>query len=153
MNNAIRFAAAALVAAAVPSAVRAEGVFQTSITIALPPVLPPLVVVEPGVQVVEDLDEEVFFVRGWYWVRRGSFWYRARDYRRAWMYVDLRFVPHGLRRIPPGHYRRFRKAEWKAAREEEKARRRAFREEEKERRRESKQRKKEHKGKHQDRGD
>ena len=145
MNIAFRFAAAALVVLASAGA-RADAVLQTSITIALPTVLPRLVVVEPGVQVVEDLDEEVFFVDGWYWARRGDLWYRARDHRRAWVYVEPRQVPPGLQRIPPGHYRRFRKAEWKAMKAEERARRRAVREEEKERRHEEKEAAKDWKG-------
>lgn len=156
MHNGLRIAALSLFLAA--TAARADGVFQASITVALPVVLPPVVVVSPGVQVVEDLDDEVFLVDGWYWVRRGNLWYRARDHRHTWVYVSPRFVPLGLQRIPPGHYRRFHHAEWKAAREEEKERRRAWREDEKERRREAKQAekdwKKEHKGgKHHERDD
>ena len=123
MNSIFRFTALALLTALMAAPARAEAILQTSITIALPTVLPRLVVVEPGVQVVEDLDDEVFFVDGWYWVRRGSFWYRARDHRRTWVYVEPRFVPRGLQRIPPGQYRKFRKAEWKERKEEEKARR------------------------------
>jgi hypothetical protein len=138
------FQAGALFAIALASsAVRAQGV-EMSVRIALPAVLPPLVVVEPGVQVVEGLDEEVFFVNGWYWVRRGPAWYRARDHRRAWVYVEPRFVPPGLQRIPPGHYRRFHRAEWKA----EKERRREWREAEKERRRGAKHAEKEWKKEH-----
>jgi hypothetical protein len=115
-------------------------VFEASITLALPPVLPPLVVVEPGVQVVEDLDEEVFFASGWYWVRRDGRWYRARDHRQRWAYAEPRFVPPGLRRIPPGHYRRFHHAEWKEEERRrhdlEKERRREWKEEDKERKHE-----------------
>jgi hypothetical protein len=156
MNIAFRSAALALLVLTAAAPSRADGVFQTSITIALPPVLPRLVVVEPGVQVVEDLDEEVFFVDGWYWARRGNLWYRARDHRRAWVYVEPRHVPRGLYRIPPGQYRRFRHAEWKERKEQEKARRREAREEEKERRHEEKETRKdwkEHERKHHDRED
>lgn len=156
MNLAFRSAAIALLALAFAAPARADGMIQTSITISLPRVLPRLVVVQPGVQVVEDLDEEVFFVDGWYWVRRGNFWYRARDHRRAWVYVEPRYVPHGIDRLPPGQYRRFRHAEWKAMKEEEKARRREAREEEKERRHEEKEAAKgwkDHKRKHHDRDD
>jgi hypothetical protein len=149
MKNALRSGALALAIALASTAAGAQG-FEASVRIALPTVLPPLVVVEPGVQVVEGLDEEVFFVNGWYWVRRGPVWYRARDHRRVWVYVEPRFVPPGLQRIPPGHYRRLHRAEWKAAKEEEKERRRAWKEAEKERRREAKhaekQWKKEHHG-------
>lgn len=152
------FRIAAVASIALASAAHADALFETRITVALPPVLPRLVVVQPGVQVVEDLDEEVFYVDGWYWVRRGNFWYRARDHRRTWVYADPRFVPPGLRGIPPGHYRRYRHADWKAAHEEEKARRHAEREEEKEHREREKQWRKEWKkdhkgGKHHDRDD
>ncbi|MBL8940196.1 MAG: hypothetical protein JNM69_36955 [Archangium sp.] len=46
-------------------------VAQVKIDVVLPTIVfeapPALVVVQPGVQVVEDFDEEVFFVDGWYW--------------------------------------------------------------------------------------
>ena len=141
MNQKLSAAAAMVAAVILAGPLRAEGVFETSVTIALPPVLPPRVVVQPGIQVVEDLDEEVFFSGGWYWARRGDLWYRARDYRARWIYVEPRFVPYGLRRIPPGQYRRFRKAEWKAAREAEKARWREQKRAEKERRKEEREEK------------
>jgi hypothetical protein len=150
MRNGFRWGALCAAVALAGTAAWAQGAFEASVRIALPPVLPPMVVVEPGVQVVQDLDEEVFYVGGWYWVRRGPAWYRAQDHRRMWVYVEPRFVPPGLQRIPPGHYRRFHKAEWKAEKREEKERRRAWREAEKERRREAKhaekQWKKEHHG-------
>jgi hypothetical protein len=136
MNKTVRVVAAAAAVLMLAGPLRAQGVFQTSITIALPPVLPPLVVVQPGIQVVEDLDDEVFYSRGWYWVRRDDFWYRARDCRGRWIFVEPRFVPYALRRTPPGHYRHFRKAEWKAAKEAEKGRWREFKRGEKERRKE-----------------
>lgn len=108
---------------------------QVRIQVDLPPVLPPLVVVEPGVQVVEDFDQEVFYVSGYYWVRRDGHWYRTRDHRGTWVYVGPRYVPPALVRIPPGHYRRWRKEEWKAQRKE-------WKEHQKEERREGKEGKK-----------
>src|SRR5262249_43061779 len=64
---------------------------QVSGQIAVPPirfeVAPPLVVVSPGVQVVPEYEEEVFFVDGWYWHRSGPYWYRTRDYRGGWVVV------------------------------------------------------------------
>ena len=132
----------ALLAAA--SSARADAVFQTSLTIALPQVLPRLVVVQPGVQVVEDLDEEVFFVDSWYWVRRGTFWYRARNPHATWVYADARFIPPGLRRIPAGQYRHYRHADWKEMQREEKERRHAEREEAKERHHAEREEAKEH---------
>jgi hypothetical protein len=75
---------------------------------------PPLVVAEPGIQVVPDQPEEVFYVDGWYWTRRGDHWFRTHDYRGQWVGADRRIVPDRLYRVPPGHYRH-----WHAARREE----------------------------------
>lgn len=75
-----------------------------TITFGVPPAL---VVVQPGVQVVEDYDEEIFFVDNFYWVRRGPRWYRTTDYRGGWVAVDGR-VPRALVRMPPGRYRHYR---------------------------------------------
>ena len=108
---------------------------QVQITIGLPAVLPPMVVVQPGVQVVSGLDEEVYFVDGWYWVRRGPHWYRTHDHRGLWVWVAPVRVPAMLVRIPPGRYRRLRREEWKEARRERKERekwqRKSWREREK----------------------
>jgi hypothetical protein len=71
-------------------------------------VAPPLVVVSPGVQVVRDYREEVFFVDGWYWCRRDSYWFRTRDYRGGWVVVERPYVPATLVKIPPGHYKHYR---------------------------------------------
>lgn len=70
---------------------------------------PPLVVVQPGVQVVEDYDEEVFFVDGWYWTRRDARWYRAKDHHGGWVVVENRGVPGTIVRFPPGQYRKWKK--------------------------------------------
>lgn len=64
---------------------------------------PPLVEVEPGVQVVPDSEEEIFFVDNAYWVRRGRFWYRSDDYRGGW--VAYRGGPRAVVRYRPGRYR------------------------------------------------
>jgi hypothetical protein len=74
------------------------------------PVAPPLVVVQPGVSVVEDWDEEVFFVSPYYWVRRGDLWYRARSPRASFRAVPVRAVPVTLVRMPPGQYVKYKKA-------------------------------------------
>lgn len=73
------------------------------------PVAPPLVVVQPGVQVVENFDEEVYFTSGHYWVRREGAWYRARRPRAAFVMVPPRAVPVALIRMPPGQYVRYSK--------------------------------------------
>lgn len=77
-----------------------------TITFAAPP---PLVVVQPGVQVVEDNDDEVFFVDDWYWVRRGDRWYRAKDHRGGWVVVEPRAVPVAIVKLPPGQYRHWKR--------------------------------------------
>jgi hypothetical protein len=115
-------------ALALPALARAQSV---DIHVNLPAVLPPMVVVQPGVQVVPEVQEEVFFHDGWYWVRRDQRWYRARDHRGGWVLVPERRVPPRLIGIPPGHYRN-----WKAEKEMAKAERKAERRHEKEERRE-----------------
>jgi hypothetical protein len=72
------------------------------------PVAPPLVLIQPGIQVVEGFDEEVFFHRGWYWCRRPDGWYRARSPRARFGWVETRRVPGVLVRVPEGHYRNWR---------------------------------------------
>src|SRR5215831_786157 len=66
---------------------------------------PELVEVEPGVMVVPEYDEEVFFVGGFYWYQSGGVWFRARDYRGGWVAMPPRRVPVRLVRITPGRYR------------------------------------------------
>jgi hypothetical protein len=109
---------------------------QVSVQIQLGlPAAPPLVVVQPGIQVVENWDEEVFFTGGYYWVRRDDRWYRARGPSAAFVYVEPRRVPPGLVRMPPGQYVRYRKHEEKAERKawkrQEKAEKKAWKEQEK----------------------
>ena len=115
-----------------PAAARAQ--VGVHIDVGLP-AAPPLVVVQPGIQVVEDWNEEVFYTRGWYWARRDGYWYRARTPRANFVYVEPRRVPVALVRIPPGHYKHWRKAEAKAERkawkQHEKAERKARKEERK----------------------
>ncbi len=115
--------AAALALSLLPAAARAQVSMQISVGL---PVAPPLVVVQPGIQVVEDWDEEVFYTGGYYWVRRDGYWYRARGPRATFVYVEPRRVPPGLTRIPPGQYKHWRKAEHKAWKEHEKAERKAW---------------------------
>jgi hypothetical protein len=57
--------------------------------------------------VVQDHEDEVFVHGGSYWVRRGDRWYRARGPQAAFVFVEARLVPEPLRRLPPGHYRRY----------------------------------------------
>jgi hypothetical protein len=83
---------------------------QIEVRIGLPTIRfeapPPLVVIQPGIRVVPDQDDEVFFVDDYYWVRRGPTWYRTRDHRGGWTVVE-RDVPRGLVRMKPGRYHRY----------------------------------------------
>jgi hypothetical protein len=91
-----------------PALARAET--SVDIHIGLPVVLPRLVVVSPGVQVVPEVDEEVFFTDGYYWVRRDDLWYRSRVHTGGWVVVRGRAVPARLVKIPPGHYKHWKPA-------------------------------------------
>ncbi len=68
---------------------------------------PPLVVVTPGVRIVPEYDEEVYFVNNFYWVRRDDVWYRTSRYDGGWRPVRRVYVPATLVRIPPGRYRHY----------------------------------------------
>ncbi len=69
---------------------------------------PVLVEVSPGVQVVPEYEQEVFFVDGWYWHRSGPNWYRTQDHRGGWVVVQRREVPPTLVRIPRGKYKHYK---------------------------------------------
>lgn len=94
-----------LLALATPAASLAQ--VQLRVRMGFPAILPPLVQVEPGVRVVQDFDEEVFFIGGYYWVQRDGNWYRAHDHRGTWRYVRPGGLPAALVRQEPGHYRRW----------------------------------------------
>lgn len=85
---------------------------QVEVRIDLPtirfPAPPPLVVIEPGIQVVEDNDDEVFFVDNWYWHRRGDHWFRKQRHDGDWVVVEHRHVPGRIVTFAPGHYRKWR---------------------------------------------
>jgi hypothetical protein len=80
---------------------------EAAFTLSLPAVLPPLVVVQPGVSVARDMDDEVFFSNGYYWARQDRTWYRSRDHRQGWTAVDGHEVPGPIAQSPPGRYRRY----------------------------------------------
>lgn len=70
---------------------------------------PRLVVVSPGVQVVEDANAPLFYVNGFYWLYRDAAWLRSDSYRGGFARVDYATVPHELRAIEQpqlyAHYR------------------------------------------------
>ncbi len=90
-----------------PALARAQASASVQLELGLPVVLPPMVVVQPGIQVVPDQEEEVFFYNGWYWVRRDDGWYRSRSHRHGWYFVRGERVPRKLVALPPGQYRRW----------------------------------------------
>jgi hypothetical protein len=49
---------------------------------------PDLVEVSPGVQVVADYDEPVFFSEGFYWRYDNGGWYRSNNYASGFVFVD-----------------------------------------------------------------
>jgi hypothetical protein len=49
---------------------------------------PDLVVVRPGVQVIADLDEPIFYSGNYYWRNEGGFWYRSTSHTRGWVRVE-----------------------------------------------------------------
>ena len=101
-----------VLALATTTATRAD--ISVRLQMGFPAILPPLVEVQPGVSVVQDFDEEVFFTGGYYWVQRDGNWYRARDHRGTWRYVRPGGLPDALVRLEPGRYRRWQHDEQKA---------------------------------------
>ena len=89
----------------------AQAQVQVQLNIPLPTITfqapPPMVVVQPGVQVVQDYDDEVFFVDNWYWHRREGHWFRTRTHTGGWVMVEERAVPRTIYVMPEGRYRRW----------------------------------------------
>ena len=73
-------------------------------------VQPDLVEVSPGVQVIADYDEPVFWSNSFYWRYDGGVWYSSRDYRGGGWRVESN-VPMGIRGIDrPNYYAHYRPA-------------------------------------------
>ena len=69
---------------------------------------PDLVEVSPGVQVIADYDEPIFYSDNYYWRYDGGTWYRSSYYNRGWVYAR---PPHAVISIgEPYRYRRYRPA-------------------------------------------
>jgi hypothetical protein len=68
---------------------------------------PELVLVEPGVYVVADYSQPVFYTDGYYWLYRDGYWLRSYTYSGSW--VRVRGVPYHVRRIhQPRRYVHYR---------------------------------------------
>ena len=69
---------------------------------------PDLVTVSPGVQVIADYDEPIFYSDGFYWRYYGGIWYRSNYYTGGWVYARppvavLRIDrPYAYRALSPG---------------------------------------------------
>lgn len=71
---------------------------------------PELIVLEPGVQVVADADEPLFFADGFYWLYRDGYWLRSSNYQRGFVRVELSYVPERVRGIErPQTYVQYRR--------------------------------------------
>ena len=112
---------ASLVAVAVaPVPAPAQVDLRIQLGVPLPPA-PPVVVIQPGIQVVTGYPEEVFVVGGYYWLRRDDAWYRSIHPRTGFILVAPSRVPPGLTKLPPGHYRNYTKEQAKADKQARKA--------------------------------
>ncbi|MGE5185486.1 MAG: hypothetical protein ACM31C_25655, partial [Acidobacteriota bacterium] len=75
---------------------------------------PDLVYVQPGVQVIADWNEPIFFVDGFYWRYYGNSWYRSTYYTGGWAYAP---PPPVLMRVDrPHQYAHYRPRGWPAGR-------------------------------------
>jgi hypothetical protein len=82
-----------------------RGTVGTSAYVSTPE--PDLVLVEPGVYVVADYQDPVFYNSGYYWLYRDGYWLRSYSHGGGW--VRVRSVPYGVRRIhQPYRYRHYR---------------------------------------------
>jgi hypothetical protein len=79
---------------------------------------PPLVEVAPGVQVVENHDEEIFVSEGHYWVERDGRWYWSVDHHGRWALVPRERVPVFIREHRRGQFRHWRRVRAEERREE-----------------------------------
>lgn len=74
----------ALVSVALLSGCLAGGQLQYRATVSTPD----LVTVSPGIQVIADYDEPIFYTGGFYWRHYDNVWYRSNAYTGGWSYVD-----------------------------------------------------------------
>ena len=93
------------------SATRSEAGVNVNIGVNLPAyrfAAPPEVVVIPGtyVYMVPGIEVDVLFFQGYWWRPYEGHWYRSRDYKGSWRYVEPRRIPHGLRALPQDYRHR-----------------------------------------------
>jgi len=71
---------------------------------------PDLVYAAPGVQVIADYDEPIFFADSFYWRYDGRTWYRSTQYTGGWAYATP--PPAVLRIERPREYIHYRPQGW-----------------------------------------
>jgi hypothetical protein len=59
--------------------------------------MPSMVYISPGVQVIEDYDQPVFYSSSFYWHYNDGLWYRSRSYTGGWVRVTA--APAAIVRI------------------------------------------------------
>ncbi|MBS1123506.1 MAG: hypothetical protein H6Q90_5734 [Deltaproteobacteria bacterium] len=67
---------------------------------------PDLVEISPGVSVIVDYDEPIFYSNNYYWRNDGGRWYRSNYYNRGWVYANPPVVVGRIN--TPGAYRHYR---------------------------------------------
>jgi hypothetical protein len=88
-----------------------------SIGISLPPLFvldaPPVVIAMPdtnNVYVVPDIDADIFFWNGWWWMPWEGRWYRSSHYNRGWAYYNN--IPSFYYDVDPDWRRYYRDRNW-----------------------------------------
>src|SRR4029434_7924239 len=75
---------------------------------------PDLVYAAPGVQVIADYNEPIFYADNQYWRFSGGTWYRSSNYTGGWVYAT---APSVILRIEqPRAYVHYRPAGWSPSR-------------------------------------
>jgi hypothetical protein len=71
---------------------------------------PELVTIQPGVEVIADADDPLFYTDGYYWLYRDGVWLRSDSYNTGFARVTPDLVPGHLRELREpeayAHYRR-----------------------------------------------
>jgi len=84
-----------------------DGYATTTTTVGVSAGTPDLVAVGPGVSVIADYDEPIFFADGFYWWNYDGYWYRSNYYTGGWAFVAS--PPIVVARIgSPYYYRHYR---------------------------------------------
>jgi hypothetical protein len=107
-----------------------------------------VVALQPGVWVVEDYSQPVFYSNNVYWMYDGGVWYQTSVWGGGWTAVSIATVPVAVRRIDrPTRYVRYRAApaaRRRYVRQERRDHRREVRQDRREQRREVRQEQRDH---------